>query len=93
MKCLKCQTNNSLLSKFCSECGYTLLKEIFKYCNKCQQRNDKNHKFCTNCGSKLINKLIPFRDYTWNEHKYPYHISPISLSDKMPDEKIYFFCK
>jgi predicted RNA-binding Zn-ribbon protein involved in translation (DUF1610 family) len=47
LKCPSCNANISKDSKFCNECGTSLLKK----CSKCNADNSVNSKFCKECGN------------------------------------------
>ena len=49
MKCLKCQTENPEMRKFCRECGGKLLL----LCPRCHSENLPLDKFCGECGQNL----------------------------------------
>jgi ribosomal protein L40E len=48
--CPKCNTSNDYNSKYCIECGETLVSNA---CSKCNTENPNTAKFCKNCGNKL----------------------------------------
>lgn len=48
VRCYRCNHENDLDAKFCSECGAALLKS--KRCQQCDELNDPDAKFCDNCG-------------------------------------------
>jgi RNA polymerase subunit RPABC4/transcription elongation factor Spt4 len=51
LRCHKCNQLNDADSKFCKECGTSLLKS--KACPACNELNDPDAKFCDNCGRAL----------------------------------------
>jgi RNA polymerase subunit RPABC4/transcription elongation factor Spt4 len=52
LRCHKCNELNDAESKFCKQCGTSLLKS--KACPACNELNDPDAKFCDNCGRALV---------------------------------------
>jgi RNA polymerase subunit RPABC4/transcription elongation factor Spt4 len=52
LRCHKCNQLNDADSKYCKECGTSLLKS--KACPACNELNDPDAKFCDNCGRALV---------------------------------------
>lgn len=71
--CKKCTSKNTPNSKFCNNCGTSLIeldsseniiqghKNITNEisCNKCNTKNKPNSSFCSNCGTNLLNTSNP----------------------------------
>ena len=75
MHCPKCQFENRVEAKFCSECGYKF--EIT--CSKCESKIRSGSKFCDECGEKIAEPLeTPSLDYT-----QPQSYTPKFLADKI----------
>lgn len=51
--CAKCGFKNQDNSKFCNECGASLIK-AFGVCSKCNIIYKNGEKFCSQCGEKLL---------------------------------------
>lgn len=51
--CPKCHHENSIITKFCSECGQ-LLKARTKTCVKCHSEIPEGTKFCPECGAAQV---------------------------------------
>lgn len=49
VKCSKCQSKNTLDSKFCNKCG----SQLSMLCSKCGGSNTLTSLFCSKCGTKL----------------------------------------
>jgi hypothetical protein len=52
LRCHKCNALNDAESKFCKQCGTSLLKS--KACPACNELNDPDARFCDNCGRALV---------------------------------------
>ncbi len=50
--CKNCNTENTLSTKYCIECGNSLQESIL--CPQCGEKNLSSAKFCGECGTKLI---------------------------------------
>ena len=48
-RCYKCNHDNAVEAKYCSNCGAALAKS--KVCPQCDELNDPDAKFCDNCGT------------------------------------------
>jgi hypothetical protein len=66
MKCPKCQFENPENSKFCGECGSSLVREVI--CPNCGSKPPLGFKFCNNCGQNLRKpKEAPPEDLSFEE--------------------------
>ncbi|MBN1135709.1 MAG: zinc ribbon domain-containing protein [Anaerolineae bacterium] len=57
--CPECGTANRDGSKFCNECGHTLLAQTGVKCPHCDTLNAVQSVFCSHCGGRLLAQPIP----------------------------------
>ena len=61
MECARCRYANAEGSRFCGECGVSLIREAT--CAGCGHANPADQKFCNGCGNRLgESALAPDRD-------------------------------
>lgn len=51
IRCHKCNHENEMDAKFCSNCGAALTKS--RACPSCKELNDPDARFCDNCGQAM----------------------------------------
>jgi len=57
--CPECGTANRDGSKFCNECGHTLLAQTGVKCPQCDTLNAVQSVFCSHCGGRLLSQPTP----------------------------------
>ena len=57
--CPECGTANRDGSKFCNECGHTLLAQTGVKCPQCDTLNAVQSVFCSSCGGRLLAQPTP----------------------------------
>jgi Double zinc ribbon len=57
--CPECGTANRDGSKFCNECGHTLLAQTGVKCPHCDTLNAVQSVFCSHCGGRLLGQPLP----------------------------------
>jgi class 3 adenylate cyclase/tetratricopeptide (TPR) repeat protein len=57
MECPGCHYENPEASRFCGECGASLIRAVT--CSSCGQPNPDGQKFCNGCGSRLAESVAP----------------------------------
>src|SRR4030042_6342562 len=57
--CPECGTANRDGSKFCNECGHTLLPQTGVKCPHCDTLNAVQSVFCSHCGGRLLGQPSP----------------------------------
>lgn len=57
--CSNCGTKNPAGSKFCNNCGQSLIPDTRQICPNCETPNPNHLLYCDNCGTRLADEHLP----------------------------------
>jgi class 3 adenylate cyclase len=74
MECLRCHHENADASRFCGECGASLIRDAT--CAACGRSNPGGQRFCNGCGHRLADSAAP-------AERDPHAYTPTHLTAKI----------